>query len=80
MKKIHVLFFASLREQTNIDKETLQTEGLTPADVYQELKQRYGFIHELSELKVAISDSFAPMDTHLKDGDTIVFIPPVAGG
>jgi molybdopterin converting factor small subunit len=31
-------------------------------------------------LKVAINDEFAAWDTQLASGDTIVFIPPVAGG
>ncbi|MCH7516067.1 MAG: MoaD/ThiS family protein, partial [Bacteroidetes bacterium] len=31
-------------------------------------------------IKVAVNDKFVPWNTVLKPNDTIVFIPPVAGG
>jgi molybdopterin converting factor small subunit len=34
----------------------------------------------MASVKVAINDEFADWQHKLQDGDTVVFIPPVAGG
>jgi molybdopterin converting factor subunit 1 len=80
MNTIHIQYFASLRDQTGCDRESVETEAHTAEALYHELKLRHALKHELAELKVAINDSFAPMHSVLKDGDLIVYIPPVAGG
>ncbi|HHQ15009.1 MAG TPA: MoaD/ThiS family protein [Chromatiales bacterium] len=59
--------------------ERLSTAATTAAELYAELNGRYGF-PELGQLKVAINDEFADWEAHLNDGDSVVFIPPVAGG
>ncbi|MGJ8657600.1 MAG: molybdopterin converting factor subunit 1 [Akkermansiaceae bacterium] len=80
MKTIELKYFAQLREIAQKDSETLQTESATPAGLYEEVKQRYQFPHKQKHLMVAINEEFSTWDQLLKEGDEVVFIPPVAGG
>lgn len=79
MKRISVEYFAILRERTGLDREALQTNTSTPAGLFAELQSRYDF-PAMASIKVAINDEFADWQHQLQDGDTVVFIPPVAGG
>jgi len=47
--------------------------------LFAELKQKYTF-PEIATVKVAINDEFGDWQAVLQDGDSVVFIPPVAGG
>ncbi|MEJ2516229.1 MAG: molybdopterin converting factor subunit 1 [Gammaproteobacteria bacterium] len=75
-----VSYFAWLREHAGASEETLQSAAVTPAELWQELEGRYGFGADSSRLRVAVNDEFAAWDATLRDGDHIVFIPPVSGG
>jgi molybdopterin synthase sulfur carrier subunit len=77
---VRVRYFAILREQRGLGEETLTTEAATAADLYDELRARHGFMLPSERLRVAFNDDFRPWTTPLRDGDTLVFIPPVAGG
>ena len=77
--KLNIEYFAILREQAGLDRELLETDLTTPAELFAELTQRYGF-PQMETVKVAINDEFGDWQAQLKDGDSIVFIPPVAGG
>lgn len=79
MANIQVEYFAILREHVGRDREQLATAAATVAELYQELDRRYGF-PALGQLKVAVNDEFQPWNAPLRDGDFVVFIPPVAGG
>jgi molybdopterin converting factor subunit 1 len=79
MKRISVEYFAILRERAGRDHEILETSTSTPADLFAELQSRYNF-PAMTNVKVAINDEFADWQHKLQDGDTVVFIPPVAGG
>jgi molybdopterin converting factor subunit 1 len=80
MAKIEIQYFAILREQSGCSEEAVETNALTPTELYEELKARHGFTLPGSSLRVAIRNEFAAMDRPLKDGDTVAFIAPVAGG
>jgi molybdopterin converting factor small subunit len=41
---------------------------------------RHGFVMAEERLRVAINGAFAPWERPLRDGDEVVFIPPVSGG
>ena len=79
MSRVHIEYFAILREHVGRDVEECQTGAATAAELYRELEQRYGF-PQMGRLKVAINDEFRDWDTPLAEGDRVVFIPPVAGG
>jgi molybdopterin converting factor small subunit len=48
--------------------------------LYTEVRARHGFTLDANFLRVAVNDEFADWHAPLRDGDHIVFIPPVAGG
>ena len=52
----------------------------TAAELYAELRQRHSFQLTAAQLKVALNSDFSDWSSPLKHGDTVVFIPPVAGG
>ena len=60
--------------------ETVETAATTPATLYAELAARHGFRLPASQLRVAVNAAFSDWDRPLRDGDEVVFIPPVAGG
>jgi molybdopterin synthase sulfur carrier subunit len=80
VKNIHVQYFAILREQRGLSQEKLTTAAATAADLYAELRARHGFTLAAERLRVAVNDEFAPWTAPLREGDALVFIPPVAGG
>lgn len=80
MKTLTIQYFAVLREQAGMSEETLQTEAGTAAALYDELRSRHEFRLLPEQLKVAVNADFSDWTTPLEDGDTVVFIPPVAGG
>lgn len=79
MKTISIEYFAILREHAGTDAESVSTAARTPGELFAELSARHGF-PELAPLKVAINDEFGDWDAPLNEGDSVVFIPPVAGG
>ena len=80
LKTIHVQYYALLREQRGVNEERLETSANTAIQLYDELQREYKFRLPTNILKVAINDEFAGWNTAIKSGDTIIFIPPVAGG
>ncbi|MBM4221945.1 MAG: MoaD/ThiS family protein [Gammaproteobacteria bacterium] len=79
MVQICVEYFAILREHVGRTHESLSTPAATVGDLYAELEGRHGF-PALGRMKVAVNDEFCDWSTPLRDGDSVVFIPPVAGG
>lgn len=79
-KTLRVQYYAILREQAGRSEETLDTSAATPTELYAQLRQRHPFQLEPAQLKVALNSEFGDWETPLKHGDTVVFIPPVAGG
>ena len=79
MATIQVQYFAILRERAGIANESIETNAATAEALYRELEVRHRF-PPLRSLKVAINDEFRDWQAPLADGDSVVFIPPVAGG
>ena len=80
MPKIHVQYFAVLREQRGLGEEVIDTPARTPAELYKELQTRHRLTLPIGTLRFAVNDEFAEMDRALSDGDSVVFLTPVAGG
>ena len=78
--QLKIQYYALMREQAGRSDETLDTTASTPADLYSELKARYGFTLSREQLKVAVNSEFTSWTHKLAAGDSVVFIPPVAGG
>lgn len=79
-KGLRIEYFAVLREQAGRREEVLDSHAHTAAELYEELRARHGFHLSQAQLKVAVNAEFSDWNASLKHGDTVVFIPPVAGG
>jgi sulfur-carrier protein len=80
MTTVTLQYYAQLREQAGVSGEQLHTAAVSLRALYDELCVRHGFLLPADALKVAVNARFSDWDRALCDGDTIVFIPPVAGG
>ena len=79
-KSVKVQYYALLREQAGRSEESVTTGARTPRELYEELQARYPFSLAPEMLRVAVNAEFGEWSQPLADGDSIVFIPPVAGG
>jgi molybdopterin-guanine dinucleotide biosynthesis protein A len=79
-KALRIQYFAVLREQAGRSEEMIDSSASTPAELFEELRQRHRFQLAPTQLKVALNSEFSDWSVQLKHGDTVVFIPPVAGG
>lgn len=79
-KQIHVQYFALLREERGLSAESVQTGSETALQLFEELNRKHKFSLNSERLNVAINEEFQPWDTVIKNGDAVVFLPPVAGG
>jgi len=72
---VRILYFAALRDEAGRAQEECELEaGDTPARLAQRL---LGFNRNVF---YAVNDEMATADHLLKDGDTVAFVPPMAGG
>ncbi len=79
-RHVRVRYFAVLREQAGRSGEELETSAQTAFELYQELRRRRGLGLDPERLRVAVNDEFGDWQTRLAEGDTVAFLPPVAGG
>lgn len=81
MMDINVIYFASLADEANRQQETVKVQQNTSlTELYEQLNQKYHFSRPQAELRVAVNDYFAKWTDQINDGDSVVFITPVAGG
>ncbi|MCH7509394.1 MAG: MoaD/ThiS family protein [Proteobacteria bacterium] len=80
MKTIHIQYFAVLRELAGRSQESVPTDAETAAQLYAELVERYGFSLGPEQIRVVVNDAFDEFSAILRDGDEVVFLPPLAGG
>lgn len=79
---IRIRYFASLREITEKNEETLSVpDGTTVASLRDTLLARYPRLQKVMERAVcAVNHHYVSVETELHEGDEVVFIPPVGGG
>jgi molybdopterin converting factor subunit 1 len=80
MKNITIRYFAMFRENAGVTEESLTIDAATAADVFAATRDRHGSSEPSGHCKVAINDEMADWDAAVKDGDTVLLFPPVAGG
>ena len=78
--KINITYYAMFREEVGCSGEVLEIENGAATDLFDLLKSKYDFSMERGHVRLAVNDAFVDWDTPLNDGDSVVFIPPVAGG
>ena len=79
---IRIRYFASLREITGQNEEKLSLpDGTTVASLRDTLLARYPRLQTVMERAVcAVNHHYVSVETVLREGDEVVFIPPVGGG
>ena len=80
--QIKVKFFAILRERVG-KSELLQEipEGSTIKDLWRELQNEYRALSPIDiKLLYAVNSDYVDANYVLRDGDEVVFVPPVSGG
>jgi molybdopterin converting factor small subunit len=80
--KVRLLYFAVLRDiiGESVAEVTLP-EGARPRDVWAQLRSAHPRLAGYEQPPLtAVNEAYASPDDPLRDGDELVFIPPVAGG
>ena len=73
---VHILYFASLREERGLDQEThTLTTAITISDLFVQI-----FSRPPEGMRFAVNQLYVSAETMLKDGDEVAFIPPLGGG
>jgi molybdopterin synthase sulfur carrier subunit len=82
--KLHLKYFASIREAIGQGSETLDTPAATVADLREELIARGGAYAQALALgkavRVAVDQTMSDETAALRDGAEVAFFPPVTGG
>ncbi len=79
-KKISLKYFAVFRELAQKNSDEVETFAEDIRSLYEEVAEKYQFTLRFDQVRIAINEQFCLPDTQVRDGDTLVFIPPVAGG
>jgi len=77
---INIKYFAALRDSTKVGNEKIETSAKTAEQLFDELNSKYAFNVSKKHIIVDINEEYSSFDSQIKPDDTIVFIPPVAGG
>ena len=80
MMKIQIQYFAMLAEKRGLAEEWLSVETPDLAALYDGLAERHGFPVPRAAIRPAVNDAFRAWYHPLRDGDRVVFVPPVSGG
>ncbi len=82
--KLHVKYFASIREALGTGGESLETNAPTLAALRDELLARGGaYATALARgraVRVALNQALSDEAAFLSDGAEVAFFPPVTGG
>jgi molybdopterin converting factor subunit 1 len=80
--KIKVKFFAILRERVGAGEITREVaEGSTVESLWKGIRSSYPALEKVDvRLLYAVNKNYVSADHVLKEGDEVVFVPPVSGG
>ena len=80
--KVRVKFFAILRERAGTAEVTQElSDGATVGDLWHGLQKTYPKLDVPGiRLLYAVNQNYVHLDEPLRDGDEVVFLPPVSGG
>lgn len=79
-KRLAVHWFAAYREAVGCASESVQTGALTADELFAEMLTRHAGLAGYHRALVAINDEMAEWNSPVRDGDRVLFFPPVAGG
>lgn len=79
--KVKVLYFAKLREMVGKSQEEIEISSpLTLSELYQKIQSNHGRLLDPSILAYAVNEEYVDASSVLRGGESVSFIPPVAGG
>ena len=82
--KVHIRYFASIRESLGQGTETVETAAATLAGLREELIARGGaYAESLARgraVRVALNQAMSEESAPLAEGAEVAFFPPVTGG
>ncbi len=80
--KIHVKYFASIREWTGVKEEEIEIPENATANQLREAVQKKHSALDMQEglILAAVNGSFVEPSRVLKPGDEVALFPPVSGG
>lgn len=77
---VKVEYFAVFRSCARKGEENVRVRNPSPSELYEHLRERYRFSLLMDRIHLVVNDEYSPWDKPLKQGDRVVFIPPVSGG
>ena len=80
MIQITILYFGQLRQNAGIARESVSTEAATLAELWEDRSKALGFTFSRKSLRFARNEDLCDPDSRIQNGDTIAFMPPMAGG
>ena len=80
--RVKVRFFAGMRDAVGVGEAQIDLpDGATPDDVWRRLPDDHpGLRARRPGVAAAVNRRYSAFDTALRDGDELVFVPPVSGG
>lgn len=82
--KVHLKYFASIREAQGASGETLDTDAATVAALRDALVARGGALAQAlargRHVRVAVDQQLVEESALLREGCEVAFFPPVTGG
>lgn len=80
--KVRVKFFAILRERAGVAEAAKElAEGSSVGELWRQLQKDYPKLDVPGiRLLYAVNQNYVDVNQPLRDGDEVVFIPPVSGG
>jgi molybdopterin synthase sulfur carrier subunit len=82
--KIHLRYFASVRELIGTGQESVQTQATHVGELRMELiaisPQHADALAPHKAVRAALNQVACSEDASLSDGDEVAFFPPVTGG
>jgi molybdopterin converting factor subunit 1 len=80
--RVNVRLFAGIREAVGRSEVQLDVgDGATPEEVWRRLAADHpSLAPRRPSLTAAVNRRYSAFDAVLRDGDEVVFVPPVSGG
>lgn len=79
--RVKVKLFSSFREIVGHNELELDFNGLTAAQLWEQLVTQFPELAKVGEAKViAVNQEHSEPDAILKESDEVAFFPPVSGG